>query len=308
MHSPIILTNSFAVGAAYQGIYEYGIREYCDDKGRVDWFMLPVVGETFDGYLNDISRFVVKPEHVVRGIERASSERVKEGNTGGGTGMVCHFWKGGTGSSSRVVQGVDRYAAEGQKERAYTVGALVQANYGRPDALRIGGVPVGRVLFEEAKKKAEGDEKRKAEMKELEGEKDRKDGSIIIVLATDAPLHPLQLQRLAKRATSGLSRVGGVGHNPSGDIFLAFSTANEIPVQTVTGNRRDVDPWKPTPLDIQVLDDQTINSLFEAAADATEEAIYNALCMAETMVGLDERVIEALPLERVKELLEKYLG
>lgn len=305
LHSPIILTNSFAVGAAYQGIYEHAIREQSDAKGRVDWFMLPVVGETFDGYLNDISQFAVRPEHIVRGIDRASAERVREGNTGGGTGMVCHFWKGGTGSSSRVVEGFADGEGTG-KEKRYTVAALVQANYGRPEALRIGGVPVGRVLQREVEKRAEDDKERKAALEELTTEKNRKDGSIIVILATDAPLHPLQLQRVAKRATSGLSRVGGVGHNPSGDIFLAFSTASAIPVQTVTANKRSVDPWKPTPMDLQVLDDQTINGLFEAAADATEEAIYNALCMAETMVGVDGRVIEALPLERVKSLVEKY--
>lgn len=312
LHSPIILTNSFAVGAAYQGIYEYAIREHADkETGRVDWFMLPVVGETFDGFLSDAGRFAVQPGHVVEGIDAAlqmgqdgKKVAAKEGNTGGGTGMVCHFWKGGTGSSSRVIEGE---TSDGET-KAYTVGALVQANYGRPDALRIGGVPVGRILFEEAKSKAASDRKKKSDIKELEDEKNRKDGSIIVILATDAPLHPLQLQRLAKRATVGLSRVGGVGHNPSGDIFLALSTANEIPVQTVTANKRSVDPWKPTAMELQVLDDQTINSLFEAAADATEEAIYNALCMAETMVGLDGRVVDALPLDRVKELLDKYLG
>ena len=183
----------------------------------------------------------------------------------------------------------------------------MQANYGRPEALRIGGAPIGRLLQEETQRAADQDAQKIAALKELEKEKNRKDGSIIVILATDAPLHPLQLQRLAKRATSGLSRAGGVGHNPSGDIFLAFSTATKIPVQTVTGNNRAVDPWKPTPLDVQVLDDQTINSLFEAAADTTEEAIYNTLCMAETMVGLDGRVIEALPLGRVEELMAKFL-
>lgn len=292
LHSPVVLTNSFAVGAAYNGILEYGVREY-SEKGRVDWFMLPVVGETFDGFLSDVGRFAVTAGDVVRGIESANKGAVEEGNTGGGTGMVCHFYKGGTGSSSRVV--------EGEGGRKYTVGALVQANYGRGDALRIGGVPVGRILEEQR------DEAGRERLKELEKEKDRKDGSIIVVLATDAPMHPLQLQRLAKRATVGLARAGGVGHNPSGDIFLAFSTASEIPVQTVTGNKRTVDPWKPTPLTVEVMDDQTINSLFEAAADATEEAIYNALCMAETMEGLDGRMVEALPLDKVKEIMAKYL-
>ncbi|KAK3375344.1 peptidase family T4 protein [Podospora didyma] len=308
LHSPVVLTNSFAVGAAYQGIYEHTIREQSDERGRVGWFLLPVVGETFDGFLNDISRFAVRPEHVVRGIDRASAEAVPEGNTGGGTGMVCHFWKGGTGCSSRVIPGFGGGGGEREEEKTYTVAALVQANYGKPDALRIGGVAVGRVLQREADRAAaeQQDARKKAAMEELASEKNRKDGSIIVILATDAPLHPLQLQRVAKRATSGLSRVGGVGHNPSGDIFLAFSTASRIPVQTVTASKRSVDPWKPTPLDVQVLDDNTINSIFEAAADATEEAIYNALCMAETMEGVDGRVIDALPLQKVKDLVEKY--
>ncbi|KAK0631523.1 peptidase family S58-domain-containing protein [Immersiella caudata] len=147
-------------------------------------------------------------------------------------------------------------------------------------------------------RRAKEDEGRREALEGLEKEKNGKDGIIIVVLATDASLHPLHLQMVAKKAKCGLSRVRGVGHNPSGDIFLGFSTTSEIPVQTVTANKRAVDPWKPAPMDVQVLDDQTIHGLFEAAADATEEAIYNALCMAETMVGVDVRVIEALLLER----------
>jgi len=304
LHSPIILTNSFSVGACYQGIYEHAIRDHRDENGRVDWFMLPVVGETYDGFLNDIAHMSVKPEHVVRGIDAANADAVPEGNTGGGTGNVCHFFKGGTGNSSRVVAGFDQQG----NDKDYTVAALVQANYGRPDALRIGGAPIGRLLQQETQTAAAADARKKAALEKLDGEKTRKDGSIIVILAADAPLHPQQLQRLAKRATSGLSRVGGAGHNLSGDIFLAFSTANHIPAQTVTGKKRAVDPWKPTPIDsVVVLDDNTINSLFDAAADATEEAIYNALCMAESMVGVDGRVVEALPLDRVKSLMEKYL-
>ena len=138
-------------------------------------------------------------------------------------------------------------------------------------------------------------------------EKNRKDGSIIVIIATDAPLHPTQLRRLAKRATIGLARVGGNGHNPSGDIFLAFSTGNSIPVQTISMERRSVDPFKPTPLTTEIIDDQSINGLFEATADATEESIYNALCMAETMEGSKGHKIEALPLERVQEIMSKYL-
>ncbi|KAJ7246739.1 peptidase family T4 protein [Mycena rebaudengoi] len=308
LHSPIVLTNSFSVGAAYQGIYEYCIPRHRNAQGEVDWFLLPVVGETFDGTMNDISALKVQPAHVVRGIERANAGAVPEGNTGGGTGMLCHGLKGGTGSASRMVP------ADPSADKAnYSIGALVQANYGRMRDLRIGGAPIGRLLEDGALKAAEENPSdaalaaRVEAMEQVEAKKDKKDGSIIIVLATDAPLHPLQLQRLAKRATMGLARVGGNAHNPSGDIFLAFSTANEIPVQTVTTSGRSVDPWTPKPLSVQVLDDQTINALFEATADVVEEAILNALCMAESMEGVGGIKVDALPLEKVKELMKKYL-
>ncbi|GAP88417.1 putative peptidase family t4 protein [Rosellinia necatrix] len=302
LHTPIILTNSFAVGAAYQGIYEYAIKTQGTTKGQVDWFLLPIVGETFDGYLNDLSQFPITPAHIVKGLESVSSERVREGSVGGGTGMICHYFKGGTGSSSRVVPGFD---TKGEPKN-YTVGALVQANYGKKPNFRIAGVPIGRILAQEEAKAAEQDAEKKRALEDLEREKDRKDGSIIVILATDAPLHPTQLQRLAKRATVGLARVGGQGHNPSGDIFLAFSTGNRIQVQSISMERRDVDPWKPTPFTADVVDDASINGLFEAAAEATEEAIYNAVCMAETMTGNLGHKIEALPLERVREIMEKY--
>ncbi|KAJ7480807.1 peptidase family S58-domain-containing protein [Mycena latifolia] len=308
LHSPVVLTNSFSVGAAYSGIYEYCIPRHRNAQGEVDWFLLPVVGETFDGIMSDISSMKVESAHVVRGIERASADAVPEGNTGGGTGMLCHGHKGGTGSASRVVPADPTANTEN-----YTVAALVQSNYGRMRDLRIGGAPIGRLLEESARAAAEArpDDAdavaRVAAQAEVEAKKDKKDGSIIIVLATDAPMHPLQLQRLAKRATMGLARVGGNAHNPSGDIFLAFSTANEVPVQTVTAGGSSVDPWKAKPLSVQVLDDQTINSLFEATADAVEEAILNALCMAESMEGVGGLRDEALPLAKVKDLMQKYM-
>jgi D-aminopeptidase len=302
LSSPIVLTNSFSVGDAYRGIYEHAIKHYASGEGDADWFLLPVVAETFDGWLNDLTKFSVTPGMVAEGIATASAERVPEGNTGGGTGMICHFFKGGTGSSSRIVDGLD---VEG-KPKQYTVGALVQANYGRQPHLRIAGVPVGRIISEELAKKAAADAEAAKAQAAVTAAKDAKDGSIIAIIATDAPLHPLQLQRLAKRATVGLSRVGGYGHNPSGDIFLAFSTANEIPVQTVFMEKRDVDPWKPRALAIEVGDDITMNALMEAAADATEESIYNALCMAETMVGFRGRRIEALDLDKLKDIMAKY--
>lgn len=285
LHSPIILTNSFSVGAAYEGIYRYAVGK--STGGNIDWFLLPVVGETFDGYLNDIASFAVRPEHIVHGLENVSSDPVREGSVGGGTGMTCHYFKGGTGSASRIVEGFD---AEGNK-KDYTIGVLVQANYGKKSHLRIGGVPIGRILAEEEEEAAKDDEKKKKEMEELHNEKNRKDGSIIIILATDAPLNPTQLQRIAKRATVGLARVGGHGHNPSGDIFLAFSTGNKIPVQTISSTARELDPFKPQPIKVELVDDTTINGLFEAATDATEEAIYNVLCMAEDFVGYKDRKV-----------------
>lgn len=300
LHSPIVITNSFAVGPCYTGIYKYAIHHYGQGEAGIDWFLLPVVAETFDGHLNDLSQFAVTPEQVFESLSNASTDAVPEGNVGGGTGMMCQGFKGGTGTSSRVVPGVD--SGEDGKERSYTVAALVQANYGRMQHLHMCGVPVGRIIASDVEK----DAAKAAEKAEYDAAKDSKDGSIIIILATDAPLHPTQLQRLAKRATVGLARVGGYGHNPSGDIFLAFSTGNSIPVQTVRGQHRAVDPFKARELDMKFIDDQSINGLLEAAADATEEAIYNVLCMAETMTGNMGRTVNALPLDRMAEIMAKF--
>lgn len=306
LHSPIVLTSSFSVGEAYRGIYDYAIKHHSKYDGSVDWFLLPVIAETFDGWLNDMTTFAVKPEHVVHAIDAASSDMTPEGCTGGGTGMMCQGFKGGTGTSSRVVKGLDEPNSEGTAQsRDYTVGVLVQANYGRLRDFRLAGVPVGRIIMEQREK--EGDEavlKSQAEMNEA---KDKKDGSILIIIATDAPLHPTQLQRLAKRATVGLSRVGGYGHNPSGDLFLAFSTGNKVPVQTVKAEHRAVDPFQPRALSASFVDDQSINALFEAVADATEEAIYNAICMAETVVGHKGHRGDAIDQEQLKSIMERYM-
>ncbi|KAI4604400.1 hypothetical protein KJ359_000538 [Pestalotiopsis sp. 9143b] len=301
LHSPIVITNSLSVGAAHEGICRYAVEEY--GSGSLDGFLLPVVAETFDGYLNDIASFAVRPEHVVHGLRNVSSGRVREGNVGGGAGMICHRFKGGTGSASRVVEGFD--AQGGSKE--YTVGALVQANYGKREHLRIGGAPVGRILAAEAAETARNDEGKRRQLEELEDEKNRKDGSIIIVIATDAPLNPAQLQRLARRATVGLGKVGGYGSNSSGDIFLAFSTGTEIPVESISDKRPATDPLKPKPLPMEIVDDSSINGLLVAAADAVEESIYNALCMAEDLTGYQDRKVEALPLDRLEQIMEKYM-
>lgn len=304
LHSPIVITGSFGVGNAYNGIYEHGIREQRDQIGKVGWFLLPVVAETFDGFLHDVSKFAVQARHVVKGIDEASSDPVQEGNSGGGTGMICHWFKGGTGSSSRFVP-----ADQG---KTYTIGALVQANYGQMRDFKIAGAPIGRLIYEEQQRLAEehptdpGLLSQASRLFKIKEEKDKQDGSIIIVLATDAPLHPTQLRRLAKRATVGLSRVGGWASNSSGDIFLAFSTANQVTVQQHTATSQNVDPWKPKAHSVDVIDDQTINALFEASADAVEEAILNAVFMAESMDGNGNK-IDALNLDKVKELMGKYL-
>ena len=297
LHSPIIITSSFAVGACYSGVYQYAVREYADSDGLADWFLLPVVAETFDGYLSDVGAMPIEPGMVVRGIESASDEPVKEGNTGGGTGMCLAGFKGGTGSASRVLRG--RVMGE---EVVYTVGALVQANYGKKRDLRVGGVMVGRVLMKEDGE-VDGWPDEREEGEEQGKDKKKKDGSIIVVLATDAPLHPLQLQRLAKRATVGLARCGGLGSNSSGDIFLAFSTAEKIDVTSEV-----VDARAPiVEQSVDVVRDGTINGLFECAADVVEEAIYNVLCMAEDMVGPLGREVKAMDLDRVKGVVERCL-
>ncbi|CAF1173183.1 unnamed protein product [Adineta steineri] len=294
LNSPIIITNSFAVGPCYTGIYEYAIREYKNEQGLCDWFLLPVVAETCDTALNDVTAFPIKPEHVVRGIDSASSDAVKEGNTGGGTGMWCHGFKGGTGCSSRVIMGTVTDVDKNEKLVQYIVGVLVQCNYGAQRDFRITGVPIGQMIIAET----EDAVKSKQMPEAIES---NKDGSIIVVIATDAPLSSTQLQRLAKRATVGLSRVGGWGSNSSGDIFIAFSTAHEIP-------RAPKFSWNPTVSQtIPIIEDPSINALFEATADAVEEAIYNALCMAEDMTGPMGFEVKAMDLEKVKQLMEKYL-
>jgi D-aminopeptidase len=294
LHSPILITNSFAVGPCYTGIYMYAIEHYGKGKEVGNWFLLPVVAEMFDGHLNDLRQFAMTPEHVVNGITNAHEEPFAEGNVGGGTGMMRQGWKDGIGTSSRIVLG--------ENEVPYTVAALVQANYGRLQHLYISGVPVGRIL----QKRNASSKAAATHDKEYDEAKDRKDGSIIVVLATDAPLLPGQLQRLAKRATIGLVRVGSYTNNLSGDLFLAFSRAAEIPVQTVTGQHKAVNPFRPKLIDIEATDNQTINGLFEAAADATEEAIYNALSMAETMTGNIGCTVEALLLQATRGIITSF--
>ncbi|KAI5259460.1 L-aminopeptidase/D-esterase [Aureobasidium subglaciale] len=286
--SPIVLTGTFGIGAAHQGILEYGIKTF----GR-SFMALPVVAETFDGHLHDCSSFAVTPTHVVEGLRDTNvGVAVEEGNKGGGNGMICHGFKGGNGSSSRRVKIPDG-------DETFTVACIVQANYGVMDGLRIAGVPVGRILAREIQQ----DEKRRQQKEELEKAKQDKDGSIVIIIATDAPLLPHQLTRIAKRATVGLSRVGGVGYNMSGDIFLAFSTANQILVNQPKSEHRSS---KSAVERVEAVDDSALSWLFEGTADCVEEAIYNCLFMAETMQGVDGHKVEAIPLQRVKDIMAEH--
>jgi L-aminopeptidase/D-esterase-like protein len=267
--TPVLITNTHSVGTVRDAVIEWNLRNGAKEGYSGD-FSLPVVAETWDGFLNDINGFHVRKEHAFQVLENAKSGPVAEGNVGGGTGMVTHQFKGGIGTSSRVLS-----ATEG----GYTVGVLVQANYGRRDLLTIAGVPVG------------------AEIKDLmphDGKPADGAGSIIVVVATDAPLLPHQLKRILKRASLGIGKVGGRGENSSGDIFVAFSTANAENNKT-DGIAR-----------IEMLPNERINPLMRAVVDATEEAIVNALVAAETMEGFEGNRIHALPHDRLREVLRKY--
>ena len=267
--TPILITNTHSVGVVRDAVLAWQLRRGAGADYSGD-LSLPVVAETWDGFLNDINGFHVHPEHVIAALEGAASGRIAEGNVGGGTGMIVHRFKGGTGTSSRVLD-----PAEG----GYTLGVLVQANYGRRDAMRIAGVPVGQEL---------------TELMPRRGMPDAGPGSIIVVVATDAPLLPHQLKRLVRRVPMGIAATGGQGENSSGDIFLAFSTANPEAAKT-DGTAQ-----------LTMLPNERINPLLAAVIHATEEAIVNALVAAETMTGIDGNTVYAIPHDRLKEILRKY--
>jgi D-aminopeptidase len=265
LEGPVIITNTHSVGVARDAVIKWRLDHGAADKTGY-WWSLPVVAETWDGWLNDINGFHVKPEDVAHALDTAKSGPVAEGSVGGGTGMICYEFKGGTGTASRVLE---------KKDGGYIIGALVQANCGRRSQLTIAGVPVG---------------------KEIPGSVYPKDtGSIIIVVATDAPLLPGQLKRLARRASLGLARTGSVSGNGSGDLFIAFSTANPG-----AGN-----PEKPTQT-IQTVPNDLLDPTFAATVEAVEEAIVNALVNNQIMVGRDDHRVDALSHDRLRELLKKY--
>ena len=270
-----MITNTHSVGTVRDAViaWQYEQKFFDPLNGLPDLFWaLPVVAETYDGILNDINGFHVKAEHAVQALEQAQSGPVDEGGVGGGTGMICHGFKGGTGTASRVIEIGDA---------SYTLGVLVQANYGSRRDLTVAGVPVGQEITDL--------------MPEVTfGVPDKETGSIIVVVATDAPLLPHQLKRLARRVPIGIAKVGGYGGNGSGDIFIAFSTANPG-----AANREETQQLKMLPND-------QVNPLFYATAQATEEAILNALVAAETMSGFNGNTVYELPHDRLQELLKKY--
>jgi len=265
LDGPVMITNTHSVGVVRDAVIAWKVKHRSPDKEGY-WWSLPVVAETWDGYLNDINGFHVKPEDAFHALETAHSGPVEEGNVGGGTGMICNEFKGGIGTSSRVLD-----ASYG----AYTVGVLVQCNYGQRDQLRIAGIPVGR---------------------EITGEKvwDDDVGSIIVVVATDAPLIPTQLKRVARKVSLGLGRDGSYSGDGSGDIFIAFSTANPGAVGSKGLHQ------------LTMLPNDSLNPIFLATVQATEEAVINAMVAADTMTGIDGHKVIALPHDRLREVLKKY--
>lgn len=270
LEGPIMLTNTHSVGVVRDAVVAWQAR-----TGRLfQPYSYPVVAETYDGTLNDINGFHVKPEHALAAIERASGGRIAEGNVGGGTGMVCFGFKGGTGTASRRTR---------EDGAGYTVGVLVQANFGLRHQLVVAGVPVGKALPSPAPPLVGAPATPAPEQ-----------GSIIVVVATDAPLLPHQLERVARRAALGLARTGSLAGNGSGDIMLAFSTANAGAASPRAETAK-----------VEMLPNPQLNAIFDATIFATEEAILNAMLAADTMTGIEGRTAHALPHDRLRELLAR---
>jgi L-aminopeptidase/D-esterase-like protein len=273
LDGPVMITNTHSVGVVRDAYLAWLVRNHRHPGTNLlnggGFFAYPIVAETYDGFLNDTNGFHVKPQDVFQALESASAGPVAEGNVGGGTGMVCYGFKGGIGTSSR-------------RAGPYTVGVLVQCNCGSRHQLRIGGLPVGQEL-------SGGRPLASAAHPYPEDT-----GSIIIVVGTDAPLLPHQVKRLARRATLGLGRTGSISGNGSGDIFIAFSTANPNAAAAKA------------PVSVTMLPNDELNTVFEATVQATEEAIINAMIGAETMTGYQGHTVTALPHQELREILKKY--
>ncbi len=282
LSGPIAITNTHSVGVVHDAIIEYAIRSHPPGTG---FWSLPVVGETYDGTLNDINGFHVRREHLAEALESATSGPVAEGSVGGGTGMICHEFKGGIGTSSRVLP---------EEEGGWVVGVLVQANYGVRSDLRIDGVPVGAHLGVAEVPSPYG-------TRHPGGPGTPGSGSIIVVVATDAPLLPHQCRRVAQRASLGLARAGGYGRNSSGDMFVAFATGNrDLP------DVSDTERLGAHTAAVRMVLDDRMNGIFTATVDATEEAIVNALLAAGTMTGANGVTAHGLDAGRVARIMEAH--
>jgi D-aminopeptidase len=271
LEGPVMITNTHSVGVVRDAVIQWRVaRGNADTSGY--WWSLPVVGETWDGWLNDVNGFHVKPEHAISALNTATGGRVQEGSVGGGTGMICNGYKGGIGTSSRQLADTDG---------GFTIGVLVQCNYGTRQNLRIAGINVGREI--------EAPEPYTFMPSDI-----AERGSIIVVIATDAPLLPHQLKRLARRVPLGLGRNGSISGNGSGDLFIAFSTANKDAGAT-SGVR-----------DLKMLPNDSLDAVFGATVAAIEEAIVNAMVAAKDMTGADGHRVIGLPHEKLVEVLKKY--
>ena len=265
LDGPVMITNTHSVGVVRDAVIAWRVRHAPPDQEGY-WWSLPVVAETWDGYLNDVNGFHVKPEHVFHALDSAATGPVQEGNVGGGTGMICNEFKGGIGTSSRVLDA---------KHGPYTVGVLVQCNYGQRDQLRIAGVPVGREITQGRFRSSDT-------------------GSIIVVVATDAPVIPTQLKRIARKVSLGLGRDGSYSGDGSGDIFIAFSTANPAAAGSQGLHQ------------LTMMPNDKLDPIFLATVQATEEAVINAMVAAKTMKGVNDREVIALPHEGLRVVLKKY--
>lgn len=275
LETPIMITNTNSVGEVRQAVLKW----FVDTdwyNGEKWWYTYPVVAETYDGFLNDIYGFHIQEEHVLEAINNASGGKIAEGNVGGGTGMACLGFKGGTGTSSRIIE---------IEDATYTLGVLVQSNFGSKENFTVEGVPVGLELKDTLNYVFKGP----PTSNRKEG-----DGSIIVIVATDAPLLPHQLKRIAQRVTIGVGKIGGRGENGSGDIFLAFSTANEDAFNR-DGNSK-----------VEMLSNDLMDPLFEATVQAVEEAVLNAMLAAETMEGINGNTAYALPPDLLIQTLKKH--
>ena len=271
LEGPVVITNTHSVGVARDAVIAWRIKHDAADASGY-WWSLPLVAETWDGWLNDTNGFHVKPEDVFHALDSAHGGAIEEGSVGGGTGMICYEFKGGNGTASRKI---DIKVGKDKPAQSYAVGVFVQANFGRRALLMIAGVPVG---------------------KEIPGSVYKEDtGSCIAVVATDAPLLPNQLKRLARRVSIGLARTGTISGNGSGDLFIAFSTANR-------------NSWAPDQVthSVQTIPNDLMDPIFTGVVEATEEAVVNALVDNQTMTGAGNHRVEALPHDRLYEILKKY--